>query len=151
MHPAFASRITPFTRPGYWSLFTLTKSRFQTPTYRQLTIRELLAIGKSELDPYEGKLPTTKIIQPAFELMVKPEYVNTMTGEPVPDHDPTAILGSGVFGHSLVGMRETPDRTTFMALAHVLLAMICGSVGSVGAKFAVWIDPKQSQVPPRGK
>lgn len=76
--------------------------------------------------------------------MVKPEYVNTMTGEPVPDHDPTVILGSGVFGHSLVAMRETPDRTTFMALAHVLLAMICGSVG---AKFAVWIDPKQSQVP----
>lgn len=110
----------------------------------------LFWIGNSELNPYEGKLPTTKIIRPVFELIVKREYVDVTTGKLVPDYDPTANVGIGVggFGGSPVGVRETPDRTTFMSLAHVLLGMI---FGYVGAKFAVWIERKQSNGTQRGE
>jgi hypothetical protein len=102
----------------------------------------VLSIGKSELDPYEGMLPTTKLLKPCFELLVNREYVNLMTNQPVPDYDPTANtgLGGGGMGGSPVGMRETPDRPTFMSLAHVLLAVM---FGYIGAKFAVWVDRKQ--------
>ena len=36
----------------------------------------VLSLGNSELDPYEGKLPTTKLIKPAFELFVRRQYVS---------------------------------------------------------------------------
>ncbi len=104
----------------------------------------VLAVGSSELDPYGGKLPTTKLLQPLFELVVKREYVNLITGDLVPDYDPATNAGSGGggFAGSPISMSlETPDRTTFFSLGHVLLAMICGYAG---AKFAVWIDRGQS-------
>jgi hypothetical protein len=105
----------------------------------------VLSVGSSELDPYEGKLPTSKLLQPAFQFIVRTEYVNFMTGEPVPNYnpatDPTRGAGGG-FGGTAVGLKETPDRATFMSLAHVLLAML---FGYAGAKFAVWVHCRQSK------
>ena len=108
----------------------------------------LLSIGKSELDPYAGKLPTTKLIRPAFEMIVKIEYVDFTTGEALPDYDPAANPGLGGGGFGGVGIREIPDRSTFMSLAHVILAMICGYIG---AKFAVWIDRNHADVSTSGE
>lgn len=113
-------------------------------TYSALVV----SMGESELDPYGGMLPTTKLIKPCFELLVKREYVNLETNQPVPDYDPDANSGLGRdIDGSPVGTRETPDRPTFMSLAHVLLAMI---FGYAGAKFAIWVDRKQSQQPDNG-
>jgi hypothetical protein len=108
----------------------------------------ILAIGHSELDPY-GNLPTTKLIQPAHRLIVRQEWINAMTGEALPDYDPTTAPkfgGGGVgglytVGGAPVGMKETPDRTTFMSVAHALLAMVFGYTGS---KFAVYIHRRQT-------
>jgi hypothetical protein len=97
----------------------------------------ILAVGSSELDPY-GHLPTTKLIQPTHPLIVQQEWINAMTGEPIPDYDPTtAITGPGFLQ---VSLRETPDRPTFMSVAHTLLAMVFGYAGS---KFAIYIHRRQ--------
>jgi len=105
----------------------------------------IFAAGSSELDPSEGKLPTTKLIQPAHQLVVRAEWVNLMTGEPVPDYDPTTTAPTGPYGANRfaappVGLKETPDRTTFMSVAHALLAMVFAYAGS---KFAVYVYRRQ--------
>ena len=104
----------------------------------------VLSIGKSELDPYDGHLPMTRLMRPAFELVVETTYVDAFTGEPVPDYDPAIdqnpMSGLGMGGGPLVS--ESPDRRTFTSLAHVLFAML---FGYCGAKFAVWVHTKQTR------
>jgi hypothetical protein len=102
----------------------------------------IYSLGSSELDPYEGKLPTTKLIEPAFRVIVRQEFIDAMTGEPMPGYDPTTapVGGGGSFGLSSVSLKETPDRTIFMSVAHALLAMVLGYAGS---KFAVYVYHRQ--------
>jgi hypothetical protein len=100
-------------------------------------------VGSSELDPY-GKLPTTRMFQPLFEQLVRREYVNSFTGQPVPNYDPTTNQGFGGGGFAIgppVSAKETPDRTTFMLLAHTLFATV---LAYVGGKFAVWVSYRDS-------
>jgi len=92
-------------------------------------------VGPTELDPY-GKLPTTKLIRPIYELVVKLEYIDFNTGKSMPNYDPTKNPGLGGGGFAPpVTVKETPDRTTFMTLAHALFAV---TLAYVGGKFAVW-------------
>jgi len=104
----------------------------------------VLAIGKSELDPYEGKLPTSRLLQPMFRLMAKQTWTNAFTGEVIPDYDPATDSnmggGGGGFGGSPIGLTESLDRPTFMSLGHVLFAMM---LGYTGAKFAVAVHRSQ--------
>ena len=107
----------------------------------------IVAVGSSAMDPY-GNLPTTQLIQPAFHAIVRVEWINVMTGEPLPDYDPkTAKVESGsfggmpTFGGAPVGAKETPDRTTFMSVAHTFLAML---FGYVGMKFAAYVYRRQN-------
>lgn len=107
----------------------------------------VLSIGITELDPYAGKLPTTQLLRPAFQLIVRKSWVNMFTGQPVPNYNPATAPssgGGGFGGTPPIGLVETPDRTTFMSLAHAILAMI---FGYAGAKFALWIHRRQSPEP----
>ena len=113
----------------------------------------IVAVGGSELDPYSGKLPTTKLFRPAFELVVNREYVDEYSGKVLSDFDPTANTdfgGGGGFGVGTlpVQMRETPDRLAFSSVAHVFLAMF---LGYAGAKFAVWINQTQALTSENGE
>jgi hypothetical protein len=103
----------------------------------------ILAVSSPELDPYEGKLPTTKLIQPAFRLVVRSEWINVVTGEPIPDFDPSNPGPYGAIGPAgpPVGLKETPDRTTFMSVAHTFLAII---FGYIGMKFAGYVYRRQN-------
>jgi hypothetical protein len=107
-----------------------------------------IAAGNAELDPYEGKLPTTRMLQPMFEVIVTRTWVDFSTGEELPDYDPAAFPmrhgGGGMMpvGMSQVTRAESPDRTTFMTLGHVLMAML---MGYAGGKFAVVIQRHQSR------
>jgi hypothetical protein len=108
----------------------------------------IYAVGSSEMDPY-GNLPTTKLIQPAFHAIVRVEWINVMTGEPMPDYDPTkassdpgSIGGLPTFAGATVGAKETPERTTFMSVAHTFLAMV---FGYVGMKFAGYVYRRQGR------
>lgn len=122
---------------------------FLTPVIAYAAI--FLAVGKSELDPYEGKLPTSKLLRPMFELMVKRTWTNENTGQVVPDYDPAtdpnrpAVGGGGFFGSPMM-MSESPDRPTFMSLGHLLIAMMFGYAGS---KFAVAVHHRQRELRPR--
>ena len=102
----------------------------------------VVTIGKSELDPYEGKLPTSRLLLPMFRVMAKQTWTNVLTGEVVPDYDPAtdSSAGGGGFGGSPIGSSESPDRPTFMSLGHVLIAMM---LGYAGAKFAVAVHRGQ--------
>jgi hypothetical protein len=105
-----------------------------------------IAAGNAELDPYEGKLPTTRVLQPMFEVVVTRSWVDLNTGKALPNYNPAAFpdrhQGSPMLpaGMSPVTVSESPDRTTFMTLGHVLMAML---LGYVGGKFAVVIQRHQ--------
>lgn len=101
----------------------------------------LQALGPLELDPYEGRLPTTKLMLPVFELVAKHEYRDLSSGEILYRYDPAKYgRSNGGFGASTVAVHESPDRMHFMSSAHVLFAMMCGYCG---AKFALWIAQRQ--------
>jgi hypothetical protein len=99
----------------------------------------ILFVGSSELDPYKGRLPTTQFFRPLHRLIMKTAWVDVNTGKIVPDYNPATApprSAGGGFGAGGMSILETPDRTTFMWLAHVLLATM---FGYAGAKFAVYI------------
>jgi hypothetical protein len=104
------------------------------------------AAGQSELDPYEAKLPTSRLLLPIFRVMAKQSWANTMTGEVVPDYnpatDPDPVGVGGPFGGSLMALSESPDRPTFMLIGHILIAMM---LGYAGAKLAVAVHRKQRE------
>ena len=108
----------------------------------------LFMFGASEFDPCEGKLPTTKLMRPLFEGMVTNEYID-QSGRVIKDFDPskTPISGGG-FGPPAITFRETPDRITFMSIAHTILAMFGGYHGG---KFATFVGKQQSRDPTRGE
>lgn len=93
----------------------------------------ILAIGRSEFDPYEGKLPTSRLLLPVYQAIVQEEWIDS-TGKVVPKN------WTGTFNNR-PGLKETPDRTTFMSLAHVLIAML---FGYAGARFAVVVYRRRS-------
>lgn len=116
----------------------------------------VLTVGKSELDPYEGKLATSQLLRPLFRMIAKPIWTNTLTGEVVPDYNPAKDpnrggggMGGGGMGGlagSPMGYSESPDRSTFMSLAHVLVAMM---FGYAGGRFAVAVHCRQRDGRPR--
>ncbi len=109
----------------------------------------VLAVGKSELDPYEGKLPTSQLLKPMFRAIAKQTWINVMTGEVVPDYDPASVPnrmsgGGGGFSGSQMGLSEYPDRPTFMSLGHMIIAIM---FGYAGGKFGVAVHrrPQESR------
>jgi hypothetical protein len=103
-----------------------------------------------ELDPFDGSLPTTRLLLPVFRIMVKGAYIDQQTGKEVPDYDPTKNPapggmgfgggmggGMGGFGGSTVFYVESPRRENFMAVGHILWAL---ALGYLGSRFAVWVD-----------
>ena len=82
-----------------------------------------------ELDPYTGRLPTSKALFPLFEAIVKRSYHDMMTGKEVAAPTPGPGFG-GAFS-----VRETPDRGQFMATGHLLWTLLLGYLGS---RVALW-------------
>jgi hypothetical protein len=104
------------------------------------------AVGPKEMDPYQGKLPTSRLLGHLFPVLGKQMWVDNTTGKELPDYDPSRDGGGGfgagglgvggfaVGGVASVGYVESPDRQTFMSVGHVLIAML---LGYGGARFAV--------------
>lgn len=104
----------------------------------------LLASGRDrEMDPHSGSLPTSKLLRPAYEAVVKVDYYMPF-GDPTKRfathaeavayqsaNGATAVLGFGG-GNGIVGL-ETPMRQDFMAVGHVWWAVL---IGYVGGRFA---------------
>ena len=108
----------------------------------------LFAFGASEFNPHNGKLPTTNLMGPLFEGMVKLEYVDK-DGNVVQDYDPAKKPTSGGgFGTPTIYPRQTPNRITFMSIAHTILAMLAGYLGG---KFAQFISKDHSKDPTHGE
>jgi hypothetical protein len=95
----------------------------------------LLFLSRSdELDPYEGRLPTTMVLLPVFQSITTGKYVDLATGKEIPNYTPPpGGLGSG--GLSTVGFSESPDRFQFMAIGHLLWAFLFGMAGWFFAGF----------------
>ncbi|HUY91094.1 MAG TPA: hypothetical protein VMV10_20315 [Pirellulales bacterium] len=109
-------------------------------------VAAILVVGKSELDPYAGKLPTSRLLRPMFRLMVKPTWTDMSTGQVVPDYDPDTDPGG--YGAAPMAFSESLDRRTFMSLGHVLFAMM---FGYAGAKFAVAVHREQQEIQSRSR
>jgi hypothetical protein len=99
----------------------------------------LLASGSKEFDPYTGYLPTGKILLPVLRAMAKVTYVDLLTGQPVPNYQPTpGGPGMGGFmtgGMQSVGASESPRREQFMAVGHLLWADLFGFSGGLLACY----------------
>lgn len=101
-----------------------------------------------ELDPHAGRLPTTKLLKPLFTALVNGVYIDSSTGKIVPNYNPANTvysLGGGGFGGGGVAPTgfpmgvyylETPPREKFMAVGHLLWALL---LGYIGARLAGWI------------
>ena len=104
----------------------------------------VLAVGSSELDPYDGRLPTTRALGPLYESVVTRTWIDLTTGQEIPNYVPAKNQQAGFFvagfggivGGRQVTSREQPDRRTFMLLAHPLIAL---AFGYVGGKFAIFV------------
>lgn len=114
---------------------------FIVPVLAYATIH--LASGRDELNPHDNfALATTQAFRPVYEAFVSSTWVEAGTGKELPDYDPTANpvrhAGGGMLppGMPSVTTIETPKRTTFMVVAHSLLASL---IGYAGAKFAVYV------------
>ena len=105
----------------------------------------VLAAGSNELDPYDGRLPTTIALRYAHQALVTTTWTDSATGKVVPDYapakDPNWGSGGGAFGGPSMMIHEHPDRPTFMSLAHFILAMM---MGGIGGKFAVFVYRTQN-------
>jgi hypothetical protein len=97
-----------------------------------------------ELDPYEGRLPTTKLLKPLFELLVVRTWIDTFTGKEVPNYNPPPEDGNPGMGFfpGAMGSRESPERGQFMAIGHLLWAVLFGYLGS---RFAAWVAARRRQ------
>jgi hypothetical protein len=94
------------------------------------------ASGLRELDPYDGRLPTSRSLAPLFEALATRTWRDAITGEIDPDYDPAIVLRGGFGGGPPMVLHESPDRSSFMVLGHVLVAACLGYIGS---KFAVGV------------
>lgn len=110
----------------------------------------VLVCGKGELDPYEGRLPTSLALQPLFAAFVEHTWFDLLTGKELAENDPAVKQhlsgggGGGGFAGRPVGASESPDRTTFMSLGHCLFAML---FGYVGAKFGGLVFRRRASEP----
>ena len=106
-----------------------------------LFVVQLWHDGRSgEFDPYEGILPTTKIMFPVFQATVTNTWTDSATGEIIPDFDPANpgpynVSGSFFSGQQYAKHQEIPYRTDFMRVAHLLWAVLFGFVGGWFAGF----------------
>jgi hypothetical protein len=116
----------------------------------------LFLSGLQELDPYVGRLPTTKALLPVYQFIQSGNYVDLMTGQPVPP--PTnsrtsfngGMLGGGGMGGGMGGMigyLEQPDRKDFMTIGHLLWADLLGLIGGLFAGFIVRRSAARSAEP----
>lgn len=86
-----------------------------------------VAPSNRELDPYTGKMPTTKLLLPVFQAMMSVKWVDSKTGEEIPNYDPSqaSVVSSGSF----VSYSEAPHRQDFMAIGHLLWCVLFGYAG----------------------
>ena len=117
--------------------------------------------GNRELDPHEGRLPTTKLLKPLFTALVSGVYIDSSTGKIIPNYNSANTVyslrgglslggGGGGFGGGVapagfpmgVYYLETPPREKFMAIGHLLWALL---LGYTGARLAGWIYARRQQ------
>ena len=90
-----------------------------------------MAPKNRELDPYEGKFPTTRLMQPLFVTITTARWLYADTGEEIQKYDPSdpSFVGLSVI-HS-----ESPSRENFMSVAHLLWTLLFGYVGGHFGRF----------------
>ena len=104
-------------------------------------------LGVQQLDMYRTArhIPTTQSLVSLYGAMVEERYYDARTGEHLPDYQPPEEHG-GVLGFynnrplvrsSTPGVQITrvPQSRTFMAIGHVLWAVLLGFVGGQFARF----------------
>ncbi|MEX2112825.1 MAG: hypothetical protein WD845_06535, partial [Pirellulales bacterium] len=99
----------------------------------------LLAMGQNEMDPYNGRLLTSRALRPVFETVVTRKWVDLLTGKEVRNDDPRVATEKAVGGAG-VGLSESLDRPSFMGFGHLLIAL---AFGYVGGKLAVAVYRRQ--------
>jgi len=101
----------------------------------------IVSTGMTNLDLHDGGLPINKSLRPIRELFVAREYYDIDLGVVIPKDSSRVTGGIGGAVGPRVGVRESPDRNTFMTLVHVLLAT---GLGYIGSKFSFWIAGNQA-------
>jgi hypothetical protein len=103
-----------------------------------------------ELDPYNGTLPTSRLLLPVFKSMVRTKWIDGATGQEVRDYRPPTVTGfggggfGGFGGNPSVYLQGTPQPENFMKVGHLLWALV---FGYCGGRFAVWVHQRSQDEP----
>jgi hypothetical protein len=89
-----------------------------------------------EFDPYTGQLPTSKLLRPLHAALSTQTWIDSATGQLIPNFDPRAGMALNVFSV------DSLDRGHFMAIGHLLWAFL---IGYLGSRLAAWIDARRRQ------
>ncbi|MAT70770.1 MAG: hypothetical protein CMJ58_14745 [Planctomycetaceae bacterium] len=118
------------------------------------TIYRVLLVGSGqEMDPYAGRLPTSRLLRTAYEAVRDEWYVDAATGRRFRRRDNPAAadaaskqdaLQQQLSGWTPLGALkatayyagEKPVRAEFMALGHALITCLAGYLGG---RFAVFV------------
>ena len=97
----------------------------------------------NQLNPFEDSaLATTRSFGPLYMALRTVAWIDTATGNVIPDYDPSTdprqqfARGGGFGGPVPVRFSQTPDQETFTLVAHSIVVVI---LGLVGAYFAMYI------------
>jgi hypothetical protein len=109
-----------------------------------LYLAALIAIGKSEFDPFRGTLPTSRIARNGYAELYTPTYRDIQTGEILSREEVAKLESKAGFGFpSHVSLVEMfPDPIEFMATAHASFVFL---FGLFGAAYAALLHRFQSQ------
>ncbi len=93
-------------------------------------VTALLLNGSSDMDPYQGSLPTSRWLIPVYELVLVNDYVSTTSGQLIPDYEnKTASFRRA----NPAFRRPRPSRYSFMVVGHTAWALL---ISYLGGKFA---------------
>jgi hypothetical protein len=95
-------------------------------------------LRNAELDPWEGRLPTTRVLRVIHGVVERGGYFDPATGMPVPNYKPNTTSGGmgGFGGGGMFGgptYREIPPREKFMPIGHCWWTLLLGSIGGLFA------------------
>lgn len=96
----------------------------------------VVASRSSEFQPQSGKLPTSQLLAPLYEMVVNRTWIDGMSGRELPNYQPDGR--DGVVAANQLGIRlstELPEREMFMTIGHILWGLIFSYAGGKFGQF----------------
>jgi hypothetical protein len=98
----------------------------------------VFASRATEFQPHAGRLPTSQLLTPLYEAIVKRTWIDGISGKELPNYQPEGSGDSAVVAANRLGISlsaESPGRITFMSVGHILWALVFSYAGGKFGQF----------------